>query len=1213
MTLPEAIVYGHKDPKVKDYFDKVRTDAEKWRDEYYWNTPTAGYHALEQMHSKYGAPKINTIREKDRAYYNPITDSMNISIPKYGDEYGELVEYQFLQELAHKVQANKKGNVGFVKDFVGKDLINTLKNVDSSDIFTKKGWLNAYRKNYHTLGTVENEAHSVIAPKLEDEYRDIRSKQYDRLYGKRAMETYEDGGYMAMGGALPGAVGFTYARTQDPAPSNGPYAKKTKASAQDGKEMPKAYWASNDDREAYRKNLKAAAEAALNNNASDEDLLISTSYHDMNSGNNCISGVCGLNRKAGLTYNKPTDQDRFLSGEKFAQAVAKGDEDYYQVSGNFQIGDHLQYRHKEGSSSHNKIIYDIQVDDKGEKMYKVIDNAGGKDMRSRDYTEAELKELVEKGGGGYDKVNIYRPGYNLDKPLLDKEREAKTSPEARAALAERKNIQEWDASHNPGFDYSIRPESEFYNKQPEGMKKFVEFANDDAKVTALAKKLNVGKEIIHDQLLNTFGELGQENEWKDPLFGGDLSEGKSPIPIPFESTIEKVLTAVGGGKGWSVGPGQIKYKTLDPELKKQFGINRPKDLHDFDKVIPLMTAINVKNKKWMENQGDNLSTKLIGTPGVSADEIKYGIDRWVPYAYPGLPTDPVAAVRRDAQENANSYRMSTKDREDYINNYIKKNINPDKIKTFDEGSYAGRVYDLIDKNLSRTMPAQNYEQYNELMPVTVKSKKKMQKGGVIKDDRGQWAYPGEVTEIGSNDITMQGVDYPVLGVSDTGDTQMMYPDQDYKFDGEKVTEYPMAQNGDWLSKYDNISNTNSLKKEAEERLSTMGKPKSTISQYTPKPGEQAKFDKQKLDRIAEDNAPLNRMAASKGAENMQDAALFALDVMGAAEGVGAIKSALKSKAKNVITSKVTRGPINYWEEPGFAKRNPNFNPEAYANSPIGNPSASKDIPEGMTPKLNWDTDIDWAKWNPEIPKNEKLIEEYINIENSTKANNTWMKNPDGSKFKGSPEQFVQQQSQNFKKAFGNSKLVNPDGSPIMLYHGAPQKFNFFNPELFQRGDAGYSGVGIYTTPSKTTADSYAYSSRSSIGGKEHVPTVYELYGQANNPISAEELINEGGKRDLFNFNRQANWKGEVPVEERLTGYDAAIANTHPNVSRVRPWNEAYEIVFPTNTQLKSAVGNDGMFNMNNPNIYKALIPAIGTAGIVQASQKKNGGWLNKYK
>jgi hypothetical protein len=71
-------------------------------------------------------------------------------------------------------------------------------------------------------------------------------------------------------------------------------------------------------------------------------------------------------------------------------------------------------------------------------------------------------------------------------------------------------------------------------------------------------------------------------------------------------------------------------------------------------------------------------------------------------------------------------------------------------------------------------------------------------GSVIKDDRGQWAHPGEITEINSNNITMQGVNYPVLGVSDTGDTQMMQPDQDYKFKGSKVTEYPK---GGWLDKY----------------------------------------------------------------------------------------------------------------------------------------------------------------------------------------------------------------------------------------------------------------------------------------------------------------------------------------------------------------------------------------------------------------------------
>lgn len=72
---------------------------------------------------------------------------------------------------------------------------------------------------------------------------------------------------------------------------------------------------------------------------------------------------------------------------------------------------------------------------------------------------------------------------------------------------------------------------------------------------------------------------------------------------------------------------------------------------------------------------------------------------------------------------------------------------------------------------------------------------------VIKDDMGQWTHPGEITQINSSDITMQGVDYPVIGVSDTGDIKMMQPDENYKFKGKKVTEYPMAQNGGWLNKW----------------------------------------------------------------------------------------------------------------------------------------------------------------------------------------------------------------------------------------------------------------------------------------------------------------------------------------------------------------------------------------------------------------------------
>jgi hypothetical protein len=65
------------------------------------------------------------------------------------------------------------------------------------------------------------------------------------------------------------------------------------------------------------------------------------------------------------------------------------------------------------------------------------------------------------------------------------------------------------------------------------------------------------------------------------------------------------------------------------------------------------------------------------------------------------------------------------------------------------------------------------------------------------DPMGYWNpenVGGPVT-IPSNVITMEGVDQPLLGISDTGDIQYMEPGEDYEFDGEYVTEYPMAKGG----------------------------------------------------------------------------------------------------------------------------------------------------------------------------------------------------------------------------------------------------------------------------------------------------------------------------------------------------------------------------------------------------------------------------------
>ena len=66
----------------------------------------------------------------------------------------------------------------------------------------------------------------------------------------------------------------------------------------------------------------------------------------------------------------------------------------------------------------------------------------------------------------------------------------------------------------------------------------------------------------------------------------------------------------------------------------------------------------------------------------------------------------------------------------------------------------------------------------------------MQKGGIIEDNMGQWAHPGEITKINSNNITMKGVGYPVLGISDVGDVKKMMPNKDYKFKGKSVVEIP---------------------------------------------------------------------------------------------------------------------------------------------------------------------------------------------------------------------------------------------------------------------------------------------------------------------------------------------------------------------------------------------------------------------------------------
>jgi hypothetical protein len=93
----------------------------------------------------------------------------------------------------------------------------------------EQGGLVLKKKTKDNYGKRENanEGYSTAGPGWVGEGTTNRGFNYNGAWG----------GTMQMGGSLPGSVGFMYARTQNPAPSNGKYAKKTQASAQNGQEM----------------------------------------------------------------------------------------------------------------------------------------------------------------------------------------------------------------------------------------------------------------------------------------------------------------------------------------------------------------------------------------------------------------------------------------------------------------------------------------------------------------------------------------------------------------------------------------------------------------------------------------------------------------------------------------------------------------------------------------------------------------------------------------------------------------------------------------------------------------------------------------------------------------------------------------------------------------------------------------------------------------
>ena len=168
----------------------------------------------------------------------------------------------------------------------------------------------------------------------------------------------------------------------------------------------------------------------------------------------------------------------------------------------------------------------------------------------------------------------------------------------------------------------------------------------------------------------------------------------------------------------------------------------------------------------------------------------------------------------------------------------------------------------------------------------------------------------------------------------------------------------------------------------------------------------------------------------------------------------------------------------------------------------------------------------------------------------------------------------QTETENFKRWFGDSKVVDAEGKPLVVYHGTDREFT-----EFRMGSAPGWGRGIYFTDNRDQAEAdYG----GGAGGR-----VVEAYLSIRNPWRGgfpgyEEV--EGTRAwqgytgrfedSLDAWDEDGRFAGEVLRE---LGYDGVIAENSNDI-------RGLEIVAFDPGQIKSATGNNGQFDPGNPDI-----------------------------
>ena len=153
---------------------------------------------------------------------------------------------------------------------------------------------------------------------------------------------------------------------------------------------------------------------------------------------------------------------------------------------------------------------------------------------------------------------------------------------------------------------------------------------------------------------------------------------------------------------------------------------------------------------------------------------------------------------------------------------------------------------------------------------------------------------------------------------------------------------------------------------------------------------------------------------------------------------------------------------------------------------------------------------------------------------------------------------------NFRRWFGGSELVDEFGEPLMLFHGTRGEVTAFDPARIGQSDFGASGRGFYFSQDPGTAGLYSQMAR---GGGD--PNMLAAYLSARNPFELGAFLP-----------RDANESALLTQRAREAGHDAILSRSPKD-------NMINEIVVFEPTQIKSATGNRGTYDPNDPDIRKA--------------------------